>query len=176
MDWIEMWERGMNNWCWIAVNAHPQSNLSWHGPWCWRCTTSYDCPCATNIGKHALTQQTEASLWACSWQVAYYSWSLIDMLCLMQLWIVRNSFPTNYCLMLVWTLARHCKKRKSDQTMLLQATFCDFAWLFKMLCTKWGNDASFRLIVGSHWDGPDDQNAHAVDGKHYNYIRSGLPP
>lgn len=37
-------------------------------------------------------------------EVAYYSLSLIDMLCLMQLWIVRNSFPTNYCLMLAMTL------------------------------------------------------------------------
>eukprot|EP00435_Cladocopium_sp_Y103_P027840 s336_g6.t2 len=37
-------------------------------------------------------------------EVAYYSLSLIDMLCLMQLWIVRNSFPTNYCLMLAMTI------------------------------------------------------------------------
>ena len=54
--------------------------------------------------------------------------------------------------------------------------FCDFAWLFKTLYTKWGNDYSFRLIVGFHWDGPDDQNAPPADGKHYDYIRSGLPP
>ena len=64
-----------------------------------------------NIGIRCLSKQ---SSWS-KLQVAYYSLSLIDMLCLMQLWIVRNSFPMNYFLMLV---------RASEKITTFAARFC----------------------------------------------------